>query len=70
MNLEDAPKVVKLNKTCRNVLLIIILLLLDHHGHHHHYHYFILIRYPTTTGTSVLGVKFDGGVLLAADTLG
>lgn len=27
-------------------------------------------RYPTTTGTSVLGVKFDGGVLMAADTLG
>jgi len=26
--------------------------------------------YPTTTGTSVLGVKFDGGVLMAADTLG
>ena len=27
-------------------------------------------RYPVTTGTSVLGVKFDGGVLMAADTLG
>ena len=23
-----------------------------------------------TTGTSVLGVKFDGGVIIAADTLG
>ena len=23
-----------------------------------------------TTGTSVLGLKFDGGVLMAADTLG
>lgn len=27
-------------------------------------------QYPMTTGTSVLGVKFDGGVILAADTLG
>jgi len=27
-------------------------------------------QYPTTTGTSVLGVKFDGGVLIAADKLG
>ncbi|EDO40407.1 predicted protein [Nematostella vectensis] len=26
--------------------------------------------YPTTTGTSVLGIKFNGGVLMAADTLG
>ncbi|XP_013778864.1 proteasome subunit beta type-4-like [Limulus polyphemus] len=25
---------------------------------------------PITTGTSVLGVKFDGGVVIAADTLG
>ncbi|XP_068744360.1 proteasome subunit beta type-4-like [Montipora capricornis] len=25
--------------------------------------------YPVTTGTSVLGLKFDGGVLMAADTL-
>ncbi|KAJ7394127.1 Proteasome subunit beta type-4 [Desmophyllum pertusum] len=29
-----------------------------------------LCKYPTTTGTSVLGIKFDGGVLMAADTLG
>lgn len=27
-------------------------------------------QYPITTGTSVFGVKFDGGVLLGADTLG
>ncbi|XP_031572315.1 proteasome subunit beta type-4-like [Actinia tenebrosa] len=26
--------------------------------------------HPTTQGTSVLGIKFDGGVLMAADTLG
>ena len=26
--------------------------------------------YPVTTGTSVLGVKFDGGVAIAADMLG
>ena len=32
--------------------------------------WFFFTRYPTTTGTSVLGVKFDGGVLMAADTLG
>nr|XP_002740767.1 PREDICTED: proteasome subunit beta type-4-like [Saccoglossus kowalevskii] len=25
---------------------------------------------PMTTGTSVLGIKFDGGVMIAADTLG
>ena len=31
---------------------------------------FTLVRYPVTTGTSVLGVAFDGGVMLAADTLG
>ncbi|GCC39388.1 hypothetical protein chiPu_0022759 [Chiloscyllium punctatum] len=27
-------------------------------------------RNPMVTGTSVLGVKFDGGVILAADMLG
>lgn len=27
-------------------------------------------QYPTTQGTSVLGVKFDGGVIIAADRLG
>jgi len=27
-------------------------------------------QYPTTTGTSVLGVKFDGGIMIAADKLG
>ncbi len=27
-------------------------------------------RRPIVTGTSVLGVTFDGGVMLAADTLG
>lgn len=27
-------------------------------------------RYPTTTGTSVVGVMFDGGIVLAADKLG
>ena len=27
-------------------------------------------RYPVTQGTSVLGVSFNGGVALAADTLG
>ncbi|ESO02108.1 hypothetical protein HELRODRAFT_65558 [Helobdella robusta] len=26
--------------------------------------------YPSVTGTSVLGLKFDGGVIIAADTLG
>uniref|UniRef100_A0A8C6Z0W2 Proteasome subunit beta n=1 Tax=Nothoprocta perdicaria TaxID=30464 RepID=A0A8C6Z0W2_NOTPE len=29
-----------------------------------------LLRSPMVTGTSVLGVKFDGGVVIAADTLG
>lgn len=27
-------------------------------------------RSPTVTGTSVLGVKFAGGVMIAADTMG
>lgn len=27
-------------------------------------------QYPMTSGSSVLGVKFDGGVVIAADTLG
>ena len=27
-------------------------------------------RYPTTTGTSVLAVKFSGGIVMAADMLG
>ena len=27
-------------------------------------------RYPSVTGTSVLGVKFNGGVVIAADKLG
>ena len=30
----------------------------------------LLSRHPMTTGSSVLGVKFDGGVIIAADTLG
>lgn len=30
----------------------------------------IILRTPITTGTSVLGVKFDGGVVLAGDMLG
>lgn len=31
---------------------------------------YLFIRYPITTGTSVLGVCFNGGVAVAADTLG
>lgn len=31
---------------------------------------FSLSRSPMVTGTSVLGVKFDGGVVIAADMLG
>lgn len=27
-------------------------------------------RQPLVTGTSVIGIKFDGGVMLAADNLG
>ena len=27
-------------------------------------------RHPMTTGSSVLGLKFTGGVMIAADTLG
>eukprot|EP00039_Didymoeca_costata_P018399 m.333299 g.333299 ORF g.333299 m.333299 type:complete len:260 (+) comp17112_c0_seq1:65-844(+) len=27
-------------------------------------------QYPTVAGTSILGIKFDGGVVMAADTLG
>ena len=27
-------------------------------------------QYPSTQGTSVLGVKFNGGVIIAADRLG
>ena len=27
-------------------------------------------QYPSTQGTSVLGVKFEGGVIIAADRLG
>lgn len=30
---------------------------------------FIICRSPITTGTSVIGVKFDGGVMIAADNL-
>lgn len=30
----------------------------------------VLIRSPAVTGTSILGIKYDGGVMLAADTLG
>lgn len=30
----------------------------------------IFYRYPITTGTSVLGICFNGGVAIAADTLG
>ena len=30
----------------------------------------VYFRYPVTTGTSVLGMKFNGGVVIAADTLG
>jgi 20S proteasome subunit beta 7 len=26
--------------------------------------------YPIVTGTSVIGVKYDGGVMMVADTLG
>ena len=32
--------------------------------------YLFYFRSPTVTGTSVLGVKFNGGVMLAADMLG
>ena len=31
---------------------------------------FVDFRQPIVTGTSVIGIKFDGGVLIAADTLG
>lgn len=30
----------------------------------------IIFRNPIVTGTSVLGIKFEGGVAIAADTLG
>ena len=29
-----------------------------------------VFRQPTVTGTSVLGLKFDGGIIIAADMLG
>lgn len=32
--------------------------------------YLLFFRAPTVTGTSVLGIKFNGGVLIAADMLG
>ena len=28
------------------------------------------IRSPAVSGTSILGLKYDGGVMIAADTLG
>lgn len=30
----------------------------------------IVNRSPAVTGTSILGIKYDGGVMIAADTLG
>lgn len=32
--------------------------------------FYIDDRHPMVTGTSVLGITFDGGVMIAADTLG
>lgn len=34
------------------------------------YHFNYINRYPSVTGTSVLGVKYNDGVILAADMLG
>ena len=32
--------------------------------------YYAIFRQPIVTGTSVIGVEFDGGAVIAADTLG
>jgi hypothetical protein len=35
-----------------------------------HFHHELTLRQPLVTGTSVLGIKYKDGVMLAADNLG